>query len=130
MPFTPSKDCPTPGCPNQGGPRGGPCVKCRQRRRQGSQKGARERGYAEGWDADFLHHYPLCYHRVEKRCTMKATLADHYPRSRKELAAAGVSEENLNDWQYLVPSCDPCHRYHTARRQPGGWNRPGWRRSA
>ncbi|MFD5468884.1 holin [Streptomyces sp. NPDC127105] len=49
-----------------------------------------------------------------------STEADHWPRSRKQLLAAGLDP---NDPQYGRGTCKPCHSSETARHQPGGWNR-------
>lgn len=130
-PFSPLVPCTTPGCPN-GTLSGGRCADCyaEYKRAHAQSQGASQRGYEEGWAEEFMRHHPLCEHRVPGRCKGVAALPDHYPKSRKELKADGVSDEHLNDWQYLVASCEPCHRWLTSQRQPGGWNQPGWRRSA
>lgn len=44
--------------------------------------------------------------------------ADHYPRSRRELEAAGLDP---NDPQYGRGLCGPCHSKSTTLHQPGGW---------
>lgn len=49
-----------------------------------------------------------------------STEADHWPRSRKQLASAGLDP---NDPRYGRGLCKPCHSAETARNQPGGWNR-------
>lgn len=56
----------------------------------------------------------LCHRRP-------ATDADHYPRSRRELAAAGLDP---NDPQYGRGLCHPCHSSETAAHQPGGFRQP------
>ncbi len=48
-----------------------------------------------------------------------ATVADHYPRSRRELVALGL---NPNDPQYGRGLGHRCHSIETAQNQPGGWN--------
>jgi 5-methylcytosine-specific restriction protein A len=48
-----------------------------------------------------------------------ATVADHYPLSRKELIDAGLDP---NDPQHGRGLCKPCHDRETAQNQPGGWN--------
>lgn len=49
-----------------------------------------------------------------------ANTADHYPESRAELVARGVTDPDAP--QYLRGLCRPCHSRETAKRQPGGWN--------
>jgi 5-methylcytosine-specific restriction protein A len=45
--------------------------------------------------------------------------ADHWPLSRRQLAAQGM---NPNDPKHGRGLCTPCHSRETARDQPGGWN--------
>jgi 5-methylcytosine-specific restriction protein A len=48
-----------------------------------------------------------------------ATVADHHPRSRRELQAAGLDPD---DPAYGRGLCELHHNRHTARAQPGGFN--------
>ena len=48
-----------------------------------------------------------------------ATVADHWPKSRKELVALGMDPD---DPQYGRGLCAPCHSSETAQHQPGGWH--------
>lgn len=48
-----------------------------------------------------------------------ATVADHHPRSRRQLLAAG---EDPDDPAHGRGVCEPCHASETAKHQPGGWN--------
>ena len=48
-----------------------------------------------------------------------ATVADHHPRSRKELIELGLDP---NDPQYGRGLGHVCHSKETAQNQPGGWN--------
>lgn len=52
--------------------------------------------------------------------TRPATVADHYPLSRRELVAAGLDPDDPVHGRGL---CSRCDRTQTAQRQPGGWNR-------
>ncbi len=52
-------------------------------------------------------------------CTLKATVADHWPLSRRELVD---SKLNPDDPRHGRPLCHPCHSSHTGHAQPGGWN--------
>jgi len=49
----------------------------------------------------------------------EATIADHYPHTRKELQDRGL---NPNDPQYGRGLDKSCHDKHTAATSPGGWN--------
>lgn len=50
-----------------------------------------------------------------------ATVADHWPTSRRELVEQGVA--NPDAPHRLRALCASCHGSETAREQPGGWNR-------
>jgi 5-methylcytosine-specific restriction protein A len=47
-----------------------------------------------------------------------ATVADHYPRSRRVLVLEGLDP---NDPKHGRGLCSGCHNAETARLQPGGW---------
>ncbi|MFV2094839.1 hypothetical protein ACFHW1_05020 [Micromonospora sp. LOL_014] len=53
------------------------------------------------------------------RCLRPSTVADHWPRDRRELVAAGL---DADDPQYGRGLCARCHNQHTAVAQPGGWH--------
>jgi 5-methylcytosine-specific restriction protein A len=48
-----------------------------------------------------------------------ATVADHYPKSRRQLVAEGLDPNNPQHGRGL---CASCHGKETAKNQPGGWN--------
>jgi 5-methylcytosine-specific restriction protein A len=50
---------------------------------------------------------------------MPATVADHWPKSRKQLEAEGLDP---NEPSYGRGLCASCHGKETAKHQPGGWN--------
>ena len=50
-----------------------------------------------------------------------ATVADHWPDSRRELVAMGVRDPDAP--HRLRALCARCHGKETAREQPGGWNK-------
>lgn len=87
-----------------------------------------ERGYDYKHETLFrpavLKNDPLCVcttegHGHTGQCRIPSTVADHYPRSRRELVALGL---NPYDPQYGRGLCGTrCHSPETARRQPGGW---------
>lgn len=122
MPTRPRAPCTTPGCGTPT-PGGGRCETCRGRKRADTDRirgTAAERGYGERWRTvirpGYLTRHPRC-----DLCGRAATVPDHYPRSRRELVAAGVPDPDADE--HLRPLCDPCHRTETARNQPGGWHR-------
>jgi 5-methylcytosine-specific restriction protein A len=64
---------------------------------------------------EFLGVHALCV-----LCGAPATVADHYPVSRRVLVMRGVADPDADE--RLRPLCKPCHDRSTAARQPGGWN--------
>jgi 5-methylcytosine-specific restriction protein A len=78
-----------------------------------------QRGYGARWRrfrTRYLRQHPTC-----ALCPNPSEVPDHYPRSRKELLAAGVI--NPDQDQYVRPLCSSCHNRETAKHQPGGWAR-------
>lgn len=120
--------CSVPGCPeytDHG--------RCAQHRAEAEQaRGtARQRGYGRGHETRFRPGVlardpvctcggcPSCQPAAGRPCAAPSVHADHYPRSRRELAAAGLDP---NDPRHGRGLCGPCHSSETARHQPGGWN--------
>jgi 5-methylcytosine-specific restriction protein A len=85
---------------------------------------AGQRGYDARWrkrrDAFLLIH-PRCV-----LCPEPSTVADHFPRSRKQLIRDGVLDPDADG--FLRALCHVCHSRETARLQPGGWHTPHARR--
>lgn len=108
--------CSTPGCP-QYVTAGGRCAACRRQYEQ--QRGTfRERGYqAATWDparAACLQRDPIC-----QLChTAPSQVADHWPTSRRDLIATGVTDPDA--LHRLRGLCIPCHNRHTALTRGGG----------
>ena len=107
--------CPAPGCPQltSGG-------RCGTHAREADQaRGtAAQRGYDHCWTrrrTAYLRRHPFC-----RLCPGLASVADHYPTSRRDLVAQGVSDPDAD--HRLRPLCAPCHGKETAHHQPGGWN--------
>ena len=104
-------------CPGTVAPGVGRCLVCTREaeRRRGT---ARQRGYDTRHEHRFrrevLAREPFC-----RLCYAPATVADHWPRSRRELVASG---EDPNDPRFGRALCTSCHSRETARWQPGGWN--------
>jgi 5-methylcytosine-specific restriction protein A len=109
------KVCSTPTCPELVPT--GRCTECTRKAEQ--QRGsAAARGYDPRWArrrAAYLVRHPFC-------CIdgAVATVADHYPLSRRELVAQGVRDPDAD--HRLRPLCASCHSKQTAEHQPGGWN--------
>lgn len=96
--------------------------KCRRhlaskRRRSDQIRGSStERGY-DGDHRELFRDQVLMrdkYVCVIDGCRARATDADHYPRSRRELLAAGLDP---NDPQYGRALCHSCHSRHTGRTE-------------
>jgi len=94
------------------------------------RRGSRhERGYGKGHTQWFrpsvLRRDPICVcpevgaHGHGGRCYRASTRADHWPRGRDELVAAGL---DANDPAYGRGLCATCDSAQTATRQPGGWH--------
>ena len=111
------KVCSLPGCPtivHDGRSR------CPQHRAQADRaRGTRQqRGYDQahetGFRAAVLASEPRC-----RLCGSAATVADHWPLSRRDLTARGLDPNDPRRGRAL---CATCHSRETARLQPGGWN--------
>jgi 5-methylcytosine-specific restriction protein A len=119
------KVCSTPTCPNL--VERGRCPTCLAQAEQ--RRGTRQqRGYGRQHETRFRHGVlrrdPLCVcvdtaHGHGPRCLAPATVADHYPRTRRELVELRL---DANDPQYGRGLCEDCHNKHTATSSPGGWN--------
>lgn len=118
MPNPPMRPCTTPGCPGRAVT--GRCARCLGGRQGNSRlrvPTTAERGYSSQWRArrlDYLSAHPTC-----ALCPRMATIADHYPVSRRELLAAGAADPDAAE--HLRPLCIDCHNRQTGLRQPGGW---------
>lgn len=119
------KTCSTPGCPELVAQ--GRCDDCRSAADQ--RRGTRQqRGYGRAHTNRFrpgvLRKDPLCVctdegHGHGPQCLTPSTVADHWPRSRRDLVDAGM---DANDPQHGRGLCASCHNQHTSVAQPGGWN--------
>jgi 5-methylcytosine-specific restriction protein A len=111
--------CTNPGCPAlvESG-------RCDEHRREAEQQRGnfRERGYGRGRDKRFrpgeLRRDVVCV-----LCPVNdrhlATVADHWPLSRRELVERGLDPDDPAHGRGL---CKRCHDRETAVNQPGGWN--------
>lgn len=109
--------CSVAGCPTI---YDGSASRC-QRHRKAADRGrgtAGERGYQgrghRAFRDEVLTRDPICV-----LCELRqATVADHYPHSRRELEHLGLDP---NDPERGRGLCHPCHSIETAKHQPGGF---------
>lgn len=120
MPSRALTTCSEPGCPEL--VTGGRCDGHRQAAEQRRGSSA-SRGYGRRHRRRFRRGVlerdiccVLC--RDAGRWTL-ATVADHWPLSRRELEAAGLDPDDPARGRGL---CHDCHSRETAVHQPGGWN--------
>ena len=110
--------CSMPGCPTLTPPGQSRCGEHAYDRYRPT---ARERGYDRAHEQRFrvgvLAREPFC-----RLCHRPAVVADHWPRSRRELVALGLDPNDPTRGRGL---CIRCHNRETRRRewqigQPGG----------
>ena len=75
---------------------------------------AQQRGYTSRGHQRFRIQVLENDHMVCRLCGDPATIADHYPHTRKELIAKGLDPD---DPQYGRALCKHCHDRHTATHQ-------------
>lgn len=89
-----------------------------------------QRGYGRAHETRFrpgvLRKHPLCVcedqtHGHGPKCLTPSTVADHWPRDKRELRRLGLDE---HDPQHGRGLCKTCHDKHTSQAQPGGWHTP------
>jgi 5-methylcytosine-specific restriction enzyme A len=112
--------CSQPGCGNLSD--GGRCDDCAAAAE--AQRGtARHRGYGKRHRNRFrdavLARDINCTLCRDNGLWVTATVADHWPLSRKELVDRGLDADDPANGRGV---CKPCHDSETARNQPGGWN--------
>ncbi len=119
--MTARRVCPTPGCPEL--TTGGRCTGCAraadERRPTSTQRGyGRNPGHRNRFRATVLARDPIC---VIAGCQAPATVADHWPTSRRDLLAQGHDPDDPTRGRGL---CASCHGRETAMNpnQRGGWN--------
>lgn len=133
MPRRAKSVCPQPGCPELVDGAG----RCPTHRRDADRRRgtAQQRGYdgahRHGFRAVVLARDPRCRctdttcptHTGRSSCERPSGVADHWPRTRRELVAAGL---DANAPEHGRGVCTPCHNHTTAvdPRTAGGWNRP------
>lgn len=123
------KVCSKPGCPQLVAAGVGQCADHRSAANR-ARGGYATRGGGNSTDwrrarAACLRRDPVCrctdeHHGHGPACVAPATVADHYPETKAELVARGVTDPDA--LHRLRGLCGSCHGKHTARTSPGGWN--------
>lgn len=91
-------------------------AKADKERGTATQRGYTSAGHLKRFRPEVLARDPIC-----KLCMVRlSTVADHHPRSRRELVALGLDPD---DPKYGRGLCKQCHDRETSVNQPGGWNR-------
>ena len=119
--------CSRPGCPTLTDT--GRCPACTtqadQRRGTASQRGYTSKGH-QRFRTAVLTRDPVCvctsdcdWHLGATECLAIATVADHWPVSRRDLIVQGLDPNNPDAGRSL---CARCHNRSTGQLQPGGWN--------
>ena len=107
--------CSEPDCPEVVDRKGrcGPHEAAKLRERHRHQDAARgtasSRGYGYRWARrrkKFLKAHSICV-----LCGTPATDADHFPETRRELVAAGITDPDA--MEFLRPLCHECHSRST-----------------
>lgn len=116
------KACPVAGCFNL--TNGGRCADHKresdQARGTSTERGYKTRGHLRRFRPGVLARDQLCVLCVDEgRPPTLATVADHWPLSRRELLEQGLDPD---DPQHGRGLCKRHHDRETARHQPGGWN--------
>lgn len=112
--------CSTPGCPTiYPSSQGSRCpthkAQADKARGTATQRGYNSKGH-RAFRTAVIQRDPICV-----VCDLRpSNVADHHPRSRKELITLGL---NPNNPRYGRGLCKPCHDRETAVNQPGGWNK-------
>lgn len=116
------KVCPVPGCPTLTA--SGRCDNHRREsdkaRGTAADRGYKGRGHTRRFRPGVLERDQLCVLcDAEGLPPTLATVADHWPLSRRELVDRGLDPD---DPQHGRGLCKRHHDRETARHQPGGWN--------
>lgn len=110
------KVCNVTGCPELFEGKGGRCpTHSREARAQRIDNRVYNTPGHARFRAAVLHRDPVC---VIPGCIQWATVADHYPRTRRELIDLGLDPNNPEHGRGL---CAQHHNMHTAATSPGGF---------
>lgn len=120
MPTKPLKPCSVPGCgelTDSG--------RCQDHAQQAEQRrgSSTKRGYGKRHRTRFrkavLERDICCRLCRDEGKWVLATVADHWPLSRRQLVEQGLDPDDPANGRGL---CHDCHSAETARLQPGGFN--------
>lgn len=115
----PSRICSVPGCPTiHDGATGSRCdthTKQATTRHNQDNTVYKTAGHRKRFRPGVLARDPICV-----LCHIRAaTVADHWPKSRKDLVNLDLDPDDPVNGRGL---CVDCHNAETARNQPSGWN--------
>lgn len=120
MPSRLKKPCSTAGCPELTS--SGRCDECatiaEQQRGSATQRGYGKR-HRQRFRAAVLERDICCTVCRAAGLWVLATVADHWPLSRRELVEQGLDADDPDRGRGL---CHNCHSKETAVNQPGGFN--------
>ncbi len=112
------RPCTTPSCSGTPIPGSAKCERCAPRARR-----RRPSATAQGYGTEHRRRFRAGVLARDVVCVLcrlaPAEHADHWPRSKRELQAAGMDEHDPRHGRGL---CARCHSKETAQHQPGGWN--------
>lgn len=120
MPRRALTTCSTPGCPElvESGRCDGCTAEAEQRRGSSTARGYGTR-HRSRFRRGVLERDINCVLCIAAGRWAAATVADHWPLSRRELAGRGLDPDDPEHGRGL---CKSCHDKETAINQPGGWN--------
>lgn len=120
MPSRALTTCSRPGCPNL--VTSGRCDACttdaERQRGTSTQRGYGKR-HRQRFRAAVLDRDVNCVLCIAGGHWTPATVADHWPLSRREIGERGLDADDPRHGRGL---CHDCHSKETAANQPGGWN--------
>jgi 5-methylcytosine-specific restriction protein A len=117
MPWKPARPCVQPGCPESVRGKESTCPEhAKQRHKQRANRGGSSygRNWRERVQPRFIYRNPWCV-----LCGGQATVADHWPISRRDLVAKG--EASPDSFKHLRPLCKACDAKERPKREPGGF---------
>lgn len=120
MPRRALTTCSTPSCPEL--VESGRCADCSttaERQRGSSSARGYGKRHRDRFRRGVLDRDICCVICIKAKRWVLATVADHWPLSRRELEQRGMDP---NDPDHGRGLCEPCHAKETAVNQPGGWN--------
>lgn len=112
-----SRICSTAGCPAIHDGPGSRCpthTKTAHKQHWDNTKAYNTKGHRIRFRLGVLDRDPICV-----LCNIRASVvADHYPKSRKDLVDLDMDPDDPVNGRGL---CTSCHNKETAQHQPGGW---------